>query len=637
MASPVNVGDIYLLGRLAYKLGSAFTTGRKSAPAEFREVGNQLHSLSAALQALQKEASDRSISLTLDPSALPQAVNARHGEDEDVLKHVVNSCGETLRHLEVIVEKYSVLGKPTDGTFQVSRFRRWNDNIKTGWKAILWTKEGGDLTTLRSNLSVHTNSLNLLLGVITNSQAERIESRVNANHRMLHEIHTWFTKNLKDSTITLQRQPAQRATEQTTPYSVQTFELHEGQGTEPRLVCPFASIDLDLLARRVTKPDGLFCCHCPTTENQRTHRMRVASFALSPLSICTRIPGAQRMFMLYKIADKSSGILRSLFVTRLPRSDMAEIEGLFQSLSLEQTKPLLNQGMNNLLCYNAPSEAEAMRSYTLNLISDTRPYRRAIESVSFYFVSQHSFYERTDVEAVHILHYKSTDSVTLTDRDEEYPIFRFDDHAEIALQYATSNQSGSTDVVRMSLILTCSTPFHTSNDQKSLIFDKINCIGYTATDDPSPVEDVEVTIRFTTLESCSSFRQKVEDMRTELFIIALQHPNRFEKNIMRLQVSAVHTEHLQITDAEVSILHNTNSNRYRLTIVSRDGFTILSQQLPETFLESLTAGQNVSFRSPTYVVHVDESGVRKIHHYTQGFSVLGFSDVTGMSWMSYSL
>jgi hypothetical protein len=48
MASPFSFGDAYQLSRLALKLGKAFTKGRKSAPTEFREVENQLYSLSAA-------------------------------------------------------------------------------------------------------------------------------------------------------------------------------------------------------------------------------------------------------------------------------------------------------------------------------------------------------------------------------------------------------------------------------------------------------------------------------------------------------------------------------------------------------------------------------------------------------------
>jgi hypothetical protein len=120
------------------------------------------------------------------------------------------------------------------------------------------------------------------------------------------------------------------------------------------------------------------------------------------------------------------------------------------------------------------------------------------------------------------------------------------------------------------------------------------------------------------------------------------------------QASTVYTERFQVSDAEVSILENTTISRFRLTNVSRDGLTIISQErefpspirasflkhsfpfrsdtndsVPDTFLENLSSDHKTDFRSPTYVVQLDEAGRRRVKNYAQGFSVLGFSDVTG--------
>lgn len=160
------------MGKLAFQLGRAFTKGRKSAPAEFREVENQLYSLSAALQAFKTASRDGSASLRVDVSSLPtgsrkQDETADNEEDEDdVLAQVLRSCEQTLAHLESIVQKYGSIGRPRVQDAGQPRFRRWNDGLKHAWKTISWTTEGGDLATLRSNLTVHTNGLNLLLGVI---------------------------------------------------------------------------------------------------------------------------------------------------------------------------------------------------------------------------------------------------------------------------------------------------------------------------------------------------------------------------------------------------------------------------------------------------------------------------------------
>ncbi|KAL3485578.1 hypothetical protein BJX62DRAFT_242800 [Aspergillus germanicus] len=378
---------------------------------------------------------------------------------------------------------------------------------------------------------------------------------------MLHDIHTWFKKNLEDSSVTLQRQTTQNTFSEY--QGVETFELHENIGTGSRLVCPVAAINPNLAVRRTSK-----------------------------------------------------------------QPDVAEVEELFQQLTLDQARTFLDQGTSNLLCFTAASETGPIRPHILNLIADTRPYNRAIESVAFSMPSQRMSYERSDIDAVYILHYKSTDLDVFTAQDEEYPFFQYEDHAEIVLSYASNSQSDANDLIRMTLHLMHDTKFRFNDAKKALIFESINCIGHTHLDDASPTNDVEVTMKFTTQESCASFKQKVEDMRLELFIHTLQYPTPSEKKLWTLQASTVYTEHFQVSDAEVSILENTTTSRFRLTIVSRDGLTIISQELPDTFLDNLSSDHNTDFRSPTYVVQLDERGIRRVRNYAQGFSVLGFSDVT---------
>jgi hypothetical protein len=159
MSSPISFGDAYLMGKLALRIGRAFTKGRKSAPSEFREVENQLYSLSSALCAL-KDAPASNNAVGAQDSHHPQP---RHIGTEDAITVMLHSCEETLGHLKVIVDKYSCMVEHQDR--QEPKFKRWSLDIKANWKRIAWTKEGGDLATLRSQLTVHTNSLNLILGV----------------------------------------------------------------------------------------------------------------------------------------------------------------------------------------------------------------------------------------------------------------------------------------------------------------------------------------------------------------------------------------------------------------------------------------------------------------------------------------
>lgn len=110
MASPISFGDAYLMASLAFNLGRAFTKGRKSAPAEFQEVENQLYSLSAALRALKEAEHPDGFSIFVNASKLPTMSQPRYADENDIVCHILNNCEVTLRYLEAIVKKYSRLG-----------------------------------------------------------------------------------------------------------------------------------------------------------------------------------------------------------------------------------------------------------------------------------------------------------------------------------------------------------------------------------------------------------------------------------------------------------------------------------------------------------------------------------------------
>ncbi|CEL06638.1 hypothetical protein ASPCAL09810 [Aspergillus calidoustus] len=75
------------------------------------------------------------------------------------------------------------------------------------------------------------------------------------------------------------------------------------------------------------------------------------------------------MLILYKIGDRTSGMLKSLFVKKMGRLDVSEVEELFQQLTLDQARAFLDQGTSNLLCFTAASETGPIRPHILNLIA----------------------------------------------------------------------------------------------------------------------------------------------------------------------------------------------------------------------------------------------------------------------------
>jgi hypothetical protein len=77
---------------------------------------------------------------------------------------MLGSCNDTLSHLQSIVVKYGIISTTADPSH--SQVKRWSHRLKADWKKIAWTTEGGDLAALKSDLTIQTNSLNLILGVI---------------------------------------------------------------------------------------------------------------------------------------------------------------------------------------------------------------------------------------------------------------------------------------------------------------------------------------------------------------------------------------------------------------------------------------------------------------------------------------
>lgn len=164
MASPVSIGDALLLGQIALKLGQAFTTGRKSAPAEFREVENQLYALSAALTALHSSGVAAQLNAALGTDAVLGSPLEDGRNGGAVLETMLGNCQETLSHLDKIVQKYAKLKSAADPEAPV--FQRWSRKLAIDISKIKWTTEGGDLESLRNKFMVHINCINVILGVV---------------------------------------------------------------------------------------------------------------------------------------------------------------------------------------------------------------------------------------------------------------------------------------------------------------------------------------------------------------------------------------------------------------------------------------------------------------------------------------
>lgn len=160
MAFQVSIGDGILLAQIAWRLAKTFSKGRQSAPAEFEELGNELYALSAALTAAENEQNNSG-----SPTNQEAVESNSYTATQDVFKHIIQNCKQILAHLEDIVNRYMTVSEKTDP--DEPKLKRWRESIVRNWRKIEWTTERGDFNTLRSQIIVHINSLNLLVTIGT--------------------------------------------------------------------------------------------------------------------------------------------------------------------------------------------------------------------------------------------------------------------------------------------------------------------------------------------------------------------------------------------------------------------------------------------------------------------------------------
>ncbi|KAK4247066.1 hypothetical protein C7999DRAFT_14853 [Corynascus novoguineensis] len=546
------------MAKIAWRIANALTKGQKSAPAEFREVENQLCALSTSLSALKDVCGADLAAIVIDPTKLP----ARFQKEEQVGVHsvagILDSCGETLKHLEKIVDSYTVVAASSDPTRP--RLQRWSTELIKNYKKIAWTTESGDLATLRSQLMVYTNSLQLVLGTIVSSRTTRIEDSLKENSAMLREIHSWWAHNLKGA-VKGEGNPVA----QTPPDGLQasrdlaSFELYLTSNGTPQSLCPEACLCDDW---REVGNTQLFECRCKQNTSHPNHT-RVENISLSPFSFPFRQPGDVATWTLFKALDRSTNQMVSVTIANVAASDVAKFEQSFvQPLAEGQAYTLLRQGISNQLAHPSP-DASSVRA--LKLQSDLKGYHKLIDSVTFRV--GHRSLSKTYVEGLSLLNYCEPGHQPVRFSDNAL------DYAELSIYYGDDGTDEFADIT------------------KSVVY------------------------------CARELQGKLEEMRIELFIANLQSPRAEETVVLQLQATEVQCEVAVIPDAELLITRN-HKGQYRLIITSRNECTILTQVLSDAFFAS--SPSEPSFTAPTWLVRLEESGKRKVYRYLDGFRFLRF-------------
>ncbi|KAJ3573477.1 hypothetical protein NPX13_g4684 [Xylaria arbuscula] len=620
MAFQISIGDAILLAQIAWRLGQTFTKGRSSAPAEFKEIENELYSLSAALTAAESEQKSLQI-----PSSEADANNP-HIASQDVLGHIIQNCKHTLRHLEAIVNKYTIVTEDTDP--QKPRLERWSQSITKNWRKIEWTTERRDLNMLRGQLVLHTNSLNLFINIGTSSRAASIERSLNEKLVLLEELHQWYVNNLKETEPKRRAAPSSQTqapeiiSQTQRSDTTSSFQLTKKTTTGDEMICPCASFRTEWLesfldATLGSSSDSMFICNCLDCHmGTLSHQPHIQRYGLSHLIFPIRVASDDGSWILYKTTDKATNQLVDLYIRKINPNYLRRLEDtFFRSLSNLQRKNILARGKGNSLCYVA---TDTLEERVLEAISDLKIAQSSVESITFMRGrTQHVKEWVTDVQ---ILQYGVRD-VGFPFENTQSDHIRSLDYAEILISIDSNESDEHDDVTSMVLKLRRGTVI-TLTEKASLEFESIDAVGTHSDERVTELDGLHVIIQFTTKPAAKEFHEKVESMRKDLFVRSLQYPRADEKVVLSLQAAKVECESLYIDDAEITIVQDTNS-RHRLIIASSNGCTIISQILVEDFFTTPSTKPN--FTGSTYLVQIGDTGTREVYHYKDGFRHLNLS------------
>ncbi|GME46292.1 hypothetical protein GTA08_BOTSDO09162 [Neofusicoccum parvum] len=207
MAGILNIGDVLMLSQLAWKIGRAFTAGRKGAPAEFVSVEAEVSGLAKALKLLAETLFAENIyeengdagggGRGKSGDGMGGILGQASAETRGGVEVILISCQRTLKDLESLVEQYQVIRKHrTSGGFSIER--NWSDLVLSSYKKMLWTTEGGNIQELRNMLHMHTSTISLTMLALQSKSLARLEEIVHPMAEKVDEIHSAVTGDLSD-------------------------------------------------------------------------------------------------------------------------------------------------------------------------------------------------------------------------------------------------------------------------------------------------------------------------------------------------------------------------------------------------------------------------------------------------------
>jgi hypothetical protein len=148
-----NIGDMMMISQLTWKISRAFAAGQKNAPLEFQEVEIETSNLAGALKQFAE---------TLHSGAELTLIQETSEDVQRDIEIILNSCKRIVHDLDYLVDHNQVTKKHrTVGGFAIER--TWSDSVLAEYATMSWTREGGDLHSLKELLELHTECITLLV------------------------------------------------------------------------------------------------------------------------------------------------------------------------------------------------------------------------------------------------------------------------------------------------------------------------------------------------------------------------------------------------------------------------------------------------------------------------------------------
>lgn len=200
MAGIPSVADILMLSQIAWKIGRAFTAGRRGAPPEFLDIETEVNGLSTSLKRLVE------VSFNENPDG------GEVGTGEGLLAQadrrtklgmatILMSCQRTLQDLDSLVTQYQDTKTYRTSAGATIKDKGWSEVVLRSWMSMMWTAEGGTIADLRDMLHLHTSTIMLTVQALHRFvQLHRKETAGKISHeatRLTHvTVNLWLASNV---------------------------------------------------------------------------------------------------------------------------------------------------------------------------------------------------------------------------------------------------------------------------------------------------------------------------------------------------------------------------------------------------------------------------------------------------------